>query len=209
MLAGLGVVLLVGLSLLALRFLVPDSKQERDEADPEAVPITAPGSVVPTATTWMVLLRSDDPAIWNSDSPGTKFAVPVRQAPADTRYLRLKRLDTGEVLILPVSREDLLCERRPASMKGNWWNGTAREEHGGRHLGIVQAPRFRWPNHRGVISVADEGWDAYCGSGFGAKCQFNDGQYQCWHGQEIPRTVLEIAVTAGPLTEAETRALLK
>jgi hypothetical protein len=35
------------------------------------------------------------------------------------------------------------------------------------------------------------------------------GQHYCWRGQEIPRTVFEIAVTGDPLDADEQRCLLK
>jgi serine/threonine protein kinase len=172
-------------------------------------PVPGPNAAPPAAGTWTVLFRADDPSVWNTDSAGQSFAVPLHRVPEDVRYLRLRRLDTGEALLLPVTRSQLFREPGPDSRGTYWWNGTARAEHGGRHLGIVQAPRFAWPNHRGVISVTDEGWDAYSGSGFGHKCQVNDRQYHCWQGKEIPPTAFEIAVSPGPLTEAEARRLLK
>jgi hypothetical protein len=59
-----------------------------------------------------------------------------------------------------------------------------------------------------MIGVMTENWDAFTGSGFGHKCFVNDGQYYCWRGKEIKRTVFEIAVSDGPLSPEETRSLL-
>jgi hypothetical protein len=157
---------------------------------------------------WWLLFRADDPAVWNTDSRGKNLAVPLRRAPATIRYLRLRRMDTGEALILPLTRDQLLNGKPRTPEVGFWWNGTAKEEWKGRHLGIVQAPRYKFPVPRGMISVMNQGWDDFAGSGFGHKCSANDGQYYCWRGQEIPRTVFEIAVSDGPLSAAEKRYLL-
>jgi hypothetical protein len=54
-----------------------------------------------------------------------------------------------------------------------------------------------------MICVMMEGWDAFAGSGFGHKAFANDTQHYSWRGQEIPKTVFEIAVTSGPLTSEE------
>jgi hypothetical protein len=89
-----------------------------------------------------------------------------------------------------------------------WWNGTAKEDWKGRHLGIVQAPRHKFPAPRGMMILMNEGWDAFSGSGFAHKAFFNDKQYYSWRGKEIPRTVFEIAVSNGPLTPEERRNLL-
>jgi hypothetical protein len=159
---------------------------------------------------WLVLFRSDDPALWNTDSPGEQFAIPVQRVPDTVRFVRLTRLDTRERLIVPVTPGQLLGIPRQIPAEGHWWNGTAREEFGARHLGVVQAPRFKWPWHGGTIALQNDGWDVFAGSGFGHKHNGpGKAQYYCWRGQEIPRTVFEIAVTAGPLSEDEHSFLLK
>jgi hypothetical protein len=159
---------------------------------------------------WTVLFRSDDPAVWNTISPGDKFALPVGRAHARVRFLRLKRLDTGELLILPITREQLAREPKPPPERRYGWNGTARREYGGLHLGIVHGPRWKWPDlPKDGISLQNDGWDGFTGSGFGHKVNVGDKQYYCWEDKEIPRTVFEIAVTADSLTEEERRRLLK
>jgi hypothetical protein len=60
-----------------------------------------------------------------------------------------------------------------------------------------------------MITVLNDGWDCFGGSGFGHKAFHDDeGQFYCRKGQEIPRTAFEIAVGAGPLTAEEQRCLL-
>jgi hypothetical protein len=153
---------------------------------------------------WTVLFRSDDPSIWNTDSPGERFAVPVRHAHSTIRYLRLKRIDTGDMLIVPITHRQLLGEERPGNSEGHWWNGTAREDYGARHLGIVGVPAAS-KEERGLIGLAQDESSTYSGSGFGWKTFVDDRQYYCWQGREIPQTVFEIAVKVDALNEDERR----
>jgi hypothetical protein len=158
---------------------------------------------------WTVLFRADDPSVWDTDSRrGEKFAVPLWQVPATFRYLRLRRMDTGEALILPLTRDQLQNGKLPSGEVGYWWNGTSKKDWEGRHLGIAQAPRYRFPAPKGMIHVMTEGWDGYTGSGFGHKCFVNDKQYYCWRGQEIRKTLFEVAVSDGPLSPEDRRCLL-
>jgi hypothetical protein len=117
-------------------------------------------------------------------------------------------MDTREALILPLTPDQLQNSKPGDAEAAFWWNGTAKEEWKGRHLGIVQAPRHKWPMRKGMIAVMNDGWDGYAGSGFGHKCFVDDGQYYCWRGQEIPRTVFEIGVSSGPLSPEEKRCLV-
>jgi hypothetical protein len=170
----------------------------------------APDAIVAEPGTWTVLFRADDPVVWDTDSPGKQFAIPLRKAPATVRYVRLRRMDTSEALILPVTRRQLGTGDIPAAGQKYSWNGTAKFEWSGRHLGIVQGQRFPFPAPNGMITVLNDGWDCFAGSGFGHKAFHDDeGQFYCWKGQEIPRTAFEIAVNAGPLTAEDECLLLK
>jgi hypothetical protein len=164
----------------------------------------------PAPTSWTILFRSDDPSVWNKnakDAKGKQIAIPLKFAPEEFRYLRLRRMDTREMLILPLT-PDQLQNGKPDAEADFWWNGTAKEEWKGRHLGIVQAPRHKWPVPKGMIAVMNDGWDGFAGSGFGHKCFKDDGQYYCWRGKEISPTVFEIAVSDGPLGPEEKRCLV-
>jgi hypothetical protein len=160
---------------------------------------------------WTLLFAYDDPAVWDKDAKNTKgeqVAIPLKFAPEKFRYLRLRRMDTGEALILPLTAAQLGTAPQPVPDRGYAWNGSAREDWGGLHLGIAQAPRYPFAAPQGIIVVAYENWDVFRGSGFGHKCFVNDTQYYCWRGEEIPRTVFEIAVTNEPLSDEERRCLL-
>jgi hypothetical protein len=165
----------------------------------------------PAAPRWTILFRSDKAAHWGKDAKndkGEQVAIPLRFAPEATRYLRLRRMDTGEALILPLTRDQLENAKPADPDEDFWWNGTAKLEWGGRHLGIAGGARIKFPAPRGLIHVMNEGWDGFYGSGFGHKCGANDGQYYCWRGKEIKRTAFEIAVSEGPLSAEEKRCLV-
>jgi hypothetical protein len=160
---------------------------------------------------WTLLFAYDDPAVWDKDAKNTKgeqVAIPLKFAPEKFRYLRLRRMDTGEALILPLTPDQLRNGKPHDPDAAFWWNGTAQEDWKGRHLGIVEGKRYKFPVPKDMIGVMTENWDAFTGSGFGHKCFVNDGQYYCWRGKEIKRTVFEIAVSDGPLSPEETRSLL-
>jgi hypothetical protein len=184
------------------------AKQTPGTARPDGRAASAPAAPVPEAERWIVLFRADDPSAWDSPSyTAERFAVPLHLVP-DFRYLRLRRMDTGEALILQMSRDQLRNDKPPRPDTGYFWNGASSLAWEGRHLGIAQGPRYKFPVPNGMICVMMEGWDAFAGSGFGHKAFVNDHQYWCWRGQEIPRTVFEIAVTAGPVTAEEEQYLV-
>ena len=213
-LGGVGLVALCacGVPLLSVGFFMAPrtakTKLETALIPKEGSPNDPDPKEGPPPKGWTVLFRSDDPAVWNTDSPGERFAIPVRRAHSRIRYLRLKRVDTGEVVILAITHRQLALNDMPNPIAGHWWNGTAREGWGARHLGIVQTPGRPTSEHEivGLVVTAEH---IYVGSGFGWESYVNDRQRYCWRGKEIPRTAFEIAVTADALTPAEQRNLVK
>jgi hypothetical protein len=101
-----------------------------------------PDSTMPlpdAPTGWVVLFRSQDPSVWNTDSPDeNRFAIPAERAHRQVRYLRLKRMDTGEVQIIPITHAQLTQQPQRLGEREFAWNGSANVAHGGRHLGIAQ-----------------------------------------------------------------------
>jgi hypothetical protein len=165
----------------------------------------------PAPARWAVLFRSDDPSLWDTDAKGPKgeqIAIPLKFAPDEFHYLRLRRMDTREALILQVTPDQLDNGKTPTRETGYWWQGENKNTYGGYHLGIVQGPRRKFPEPQGMICVMYDGWDGFTGSGFGHKYGVNNSQYYCWRGKEIPRTVFEIAVTDDPLSPQEKRCLV-
>lgn len=156
---------------------------------------------------WRVLFRSKKPELWNTNTQaGDDFAIPLRSTPADAKYLRLRRMDNGEAIILPMTRGRV--GRADPQGRAVRWNGEGKDEHGGYHLGIAEGPVARFTEGQGTIGVLMDGWDANPGSGFGHAHHVEDGgQRYSWKGKEIPATVFEVAVTSGELTEAERKLL--
>jgi hypothetical protein len=191
--AGLFLLAAAGLAVSGMRFAearTPVSPQEAEQ--PKAK--------------WTILFRSDDPSKWDTRTKGV--AIPLDSAPAKFRYLRLRRMDTDEAMILRMDPDQLRNGTHDISEKGYWWNGTSKKGFGGHHLGIVEGPRHKFPAKRGMITLMWHGWDGFTGSGFGHAYGVDDKQRYAWRGKEIPRTVFEIAVTYGPLGPEERRNLL-
>jgi hypothetical protein len=109
-----------------------------------------PGKAPSTANGWLVLFRSDDPTVWNTDSPDEKrYAIPVARAPNSIRYVRLKRMDTGEMQILPIRHAQLAESPKLIGAEPFVWNGAANVAHAGRHLGIAESRPIRGPRAKG------------------------------------------------------------
>ena len=175
----------------------------------EAGRLTNPPEGATRPEGWTVLFRSDNPTAWNTFGSGEAFARPVTWAPRGTRYLRLKRMDTGDAEIIPVVRDDLFRQPKPLPAKAFAWIGSGEYAYNSRHFGIAHPPRYGFPGRNGLFSVGIEGWDAVTGSGFGGKYGSPDKQYCGWKGELISKTAFEIAVTPGPLTGEEERLRLR
>ncbi|HTK78708.1 MAG TPA: hypothetical protein VL371_25850 [Gemmataceae bacterium] len=160
---------------------------------------------------WTILFRSDDPGYWDTPGNAANYAIPLFRAPAGIRYVRLKRMDTGEALIIPVTAGRLrstptlgsgLPPGAPPAVAAptSPWVGTNAVESGARHLGVIDLAFVGpWPGV--AIETGDSGGT---GSGFGHKRNAEGaGQRYAWKGQEIAKTVFEIAVTAAQLADDE------
>lgn len=156
---------------------------------------------------WRVLFRSKKPELWNTNTQdGDDFAIPLKSVPAGTKYLRLRRMDTGEAIIIPMT-VNRVNRADPQGPKVRW-NGEGRDEHGGYHLGIAEGATAKFMEGKGTIGILMDGWDANPGSGFGhAHHGDTGGQRYSWLGKEIAPTAFEIAVTTEELTENEKKWL--
>jgi len=158
---------------------------------------------------WRVFFRSMKPELWNTNTQdGDDFAIPLSSLQFGTKYLRLRRMDTGEAIIIPMTITRVGHADAPGRKVR--WNGEGKDEHGGYHLGIAEGPVARFTEGKGTIGVLMDGWDANPGSGFGHSHHIeNGGQRYSWMGKEIRPTVFEVAVTVDGLTEAEEAWLRK
>ena len=82
-----------------------------------------------------VVFRSNDPTIWNQrvKSGSDHFAMPIHAVTHPIQFLRLQRVDSGEAVIIRVTREEVLSRSENPRLG---WNGLADEFSGGHHLGI-------------------------------------------------------------------------
>src|SRR5207245_1466822 len=125
-----------------------------------------------------------------------------------------KRMDTGEAMIVAVTTGQLkaplkygpgqpvapgqpILPGQPVS-----WNGTNAFDNGARHLGIPDGSVA-------VVAILTDDFGSVSGSGFGHKSNVEGaGQRYAWRGQEIAKTMFEIAVTADNLTDDEKKLLV-
>jgi len=178
-----------------------EGRRETVVEDPDLIVIEPSG--------WVKIFESDDPTVWNTESsrPGA-WAVPASQAPRDMLYLRITRTDSGEAVIMALTRDDLLRSGEQFSRYG--WQGDLNLAYGGRHVGIYdkRTPLHMQMSDEELVSVYKP-YEDYSGWGFGHRAYRDDTQGQAWGGREIGKTVFRIEVTAGPLTAEEQGLLLR
>src|SRR4051794_18138212 len=96
---------------------------------------------------WTILFRADDPLIWNTDAGGDAaaangYAITLDKTPQDVRYLRIKRMDTGDAVIIPATRDIVI---RKGNLGGEYyWNGATDPVTGdgktNRVIGLAYRP---------------------------------------------------------------------
>ncbi len=132
----------------------------------------------------MLLFRSADPSIWNQSVDGGEDhrAVPLASVPGNAAFLRLRRVDTGEGIVIPIVAQALA---REGDVADSGFNGSAEKFYGARHLGIF---------HENLPQEVEIRF-AYGGWGFGHRAGDGSSQALGWAGEEIDAdTVIEITV---------------
>lgn len=175
---------------------------------------------------WTTIFRSSDPSIWDTDTnngPG-EYAIPIEEVPADIQWLRLRRVDTNDFVVIPITRGRLKSEFEihdadSGEATGIIWNGTAAfyERTVGQYrahhlLGIAYKgwfAEYRAPRY-GVIALSDGSRRrGYAGWGFGKGTVIYSSQTYVWDGAyELLPVEFEISVNAGNLTAEEQNVLL-
>lgn len=163
------------------------------------VPVVAKQNDLPQHEGWYVLFRSADPKVWDSEANAKdSFAVPLSNAPAGIRYLRVRR-QNDEVVIIPMTNASIV--RDGLVTKNLGWAGDNDRAWDGNHLGIYDA---RTQPKIGEV-IQDEA--GHLGWGFG-HIHGPAGQGWAWDRKAIPQTVFEISVKCSDLTADEKKALL-
>ena len=160
----------------------------------------------PAEAGWFVLFHSADPSIWDSDTNKGKndFAVSLSKAPDGVKFLRLKQAVGKDFVIIPMTNDAL----KKQSDDGTFgWQGEASVALGAAHLGVYRLPLGDHPLGAVAVYHVAVGMNAI-GWGFGHRTKIGTSQGYGWAGTSLPSTVFEIAVKAGPLTDAEAKHLL-
>lgn len=175
----------------------------------------APTDSAPAHAEWVVILRSDSPAIWDKDVDDgpNRFAVSLNRVDSGVRWLRMTRTDTGEAIIIPIRRDDLVdVARVTADVR---WNGRdaqpGRGELSAGQLGIANRPWQANPRSGRIIVLTMSGSSrrGWTGWGFGQDPRHRSVQGYCWGGEAIAKTVFEIAVKGGSLEMSEQHQRLR
>ena len=150
-------------------------------------PATAPSK--PLAPGEQLIFRGSDPSLWGKQTGGD--FVDHANIDKSTKFLRLRRSDTGQSIIVHVAKKQVTNASPDNSLLG--WNGKG-EAHGGvAHLGIYD---HSLPQEVETLFGVG-GW------GFGHHTDDRSGQGYSWAGISIPRTEFEIS-TLAKLPDAET-----
>jgi hypothetical protein len=165
---------------------------------------------------WIILFRADDPLLWNTDSGNDPaapngYAITLDKAPQDVTYLRIKRMDNGDALIVPMAPNILL---RKGELPGDYfWNSMAEPYTADGKTNRVFGLAYKsWnADHTGQHFVTrftrrqDAGWRGW---GFSKQANPDQAQTYSWAGKPIDKTVFEIAIKTASLTDDERDQLI-
>jgi len=169
---------------------------------------------------WTVLFRSSDPSLWNTNHPKDKdgMAKALSAAPTGTRYLRLRRMDTKQAVIIKLRNFDL--HHIMGVGQQFVWNGSSQDEqrhtkgqsYRNRLLGIADKKWFaHWGHGKSLVlrKYPKRSRSGFEGWGFSKRASRYSKQTYSWAGKTLKGPVtFEIAVTAGPLTAKEKTKVL-
>ncbi len=171
---------------------------------------------------WQILLRGNDPSIWNTDtSDKTKgFAIPISKISGNIKYLKIKKMDADDFVIVPMTKENLLkqvdiCE----DLIWNGQNNSYSDNFGkARTLGLAnkKVPVNYFDKdikdaETGVITYnGGHGLVGYAGWGFSRSCTAfaHGGQRFQWKMKSCDPVIFEISVNSLNLSSQEKEKLL-
>lgn len=154
---------------------------------------------------WLVIFRSDNAKLWNTDSVDDprNFAVPLDSLPPTIRFVRLRR-GNGEAVIAPINKQTIGTLTRGQRYG---WEGSKPERFGALLLGIIDKEKNVYLK-TGEVAIVDNGRDCCSGWGFGTRINHGSPGV-CWAGKWIATEPLEIAVAKRPLLPEEQKLLLE
>lgn len=174
------------------------SEEMSSEKPGDSGRIIGSGDPIPVTDSEMVLFRGTDPRNWNprtvvtDENGGGNLARPVADCPEVIDFIRLCRLDTGESVVSPITREELLRGGSAKATRG--WSGRGEEYFGACHLGF-----FAEGLPRDVETKFGFG-----GWGFGHREGIGAGQAFGWAGRAIEIPGDGFSISVGRLPEGTT-----
>jgi hypothetical protein len=152
---------------------------------------------------WTILFRADEPLIWNLPVRNkTMYSVPLSAAGKDIQYVRLRRMDTRDYVILQTS----VINSRVWPTASPYFRGDKCMDRQSCCLGIADPKHMIDSNQCASLDNTPNG--SLGGYGFG---QWNTGasrQGYLWASKPIDRTSFEISTTSRPLAPEEQSHLL-
>jgi hypothetical protein len=155
---------------------------------------------------WIVIFRSDNPKLWNTNSSDDprNFAVTLDSLPPTIRFVRIRR-GNGQAVIAPIGKQTIGVLTTAARYR---WQGSKPERFGAVLLGIIDNSQ-NVKTKPGEVAIVDSYDDVCSGWGFGTRMAHGGPAEACWAGKWIPKEPLEIAVTKRSLSSDEHKLLLK
>ena len=132
-----------------------------------------------------VIFRGSNPEGWGrgvgESIEGVETSLSCDSIRSDINYLRIRRTDTRESVVVPMTKGQLFTN---GGSNENGWNGSSEVFFGGRHIGV-----FAQDLPQEVETKFSQG-----GWGFGHRYDHNDRQEWGWAGRVIEPTSFEISV---------------
>jgi hypothetical protein len=154
---------------------------------------------------WRVIFRASSPALWNTAVDSEEaYAVPLAEVPESVKFLRLRRTDSDQHVILPIGKT-LLAEGGAISQRLLWRNEIDRD--GVQFLGAANSALM--VSTAGQPYIGNEGRASYAGWGFGGLWQNPTGRSVSWAGMPLTDVEIEIAIKSEDLSPEEAKALLR
>lgn len=201
--------ILAGTELLtsAQAFIAAESKRQPVVSTPQVAqqpPVSRPQLNDPDKG-WTKLFRGSGPSIWNTDTDvgEDSYAITLDKAPKGIQFLRIKLVDTNEVVIIPMNNDSLA---KDINLGGYGWYGAKSQHNGHIYLGIANrawGATYRDGNHCSIGGSRGWGWGTsppgltYPGAAFS------------WKGDKQETKVIEISVKTDKLTIPEKNKMLK
>ena len=156
---------------------------------------------------WRVIFRSDDPEIWNTDcdAGSDRFAIALSRIQGFVKYIKLKRTDTGESVIVPTTSTRL----GKVNDGQYFWSGRAVRYQNTIRFGVANRAWLHGYKEGSQVSPKSGHKNGYGGWGFGRVCLVNSGgQVYLWEDHGIDRTAFEVSIKFHPLPPEERVRLL-